>query len=511
MSNPKIVIVGGGIAGWIAALYFEKTFYNLAKKVNIVVIESGEPPETETEEGTTSIFWDLIKFLEIDEFELIRKTKATFKYGIRYKNWKSKGEFYDEPLDSPHLVPELSELNNNQYWLYLECLAAKKPLSAIHKFTYFMEKERAPFTKIDNTIRDLTNFIFGYHFELVKLVSYFRMKRNCERTKILNCRLRGVVLKSDSKVIDHLILEDGRHVHGDLFIDCTGPQRLLISKFPRFKWIDQTYCSPVNRVMHFKQDHEENEEILPYTLAEALDNGWMWTIPTLERKGCGYVYSDNFIDPDGARKEIERYLGKSIEPDNDIKISPGILNQALIGNCLALGHSQSHFDPLGSISIHLIYQQLLMFTNYDLHKVIKGEYGGFLYNNGVFIQSIEIIDFINLHYTGDRTDSPFWEHVTNKCRTYLVNDMLKKFSNRIPTQKDFDNYLCRIPIVEGDYYPLILDGLGKLNTSHARKVLSLRPKQRKFTRQVFKHYLGKFNEVAELGQGHRSFLEELNL
>lgn len=510
MSNPKIVIAGGGIAGWIAALHFEKTFYNLAKKVEIIVIESGEISAIEAEEGTTSIFWDLIRFLEIDEFELIRETKGTFKYGFRYKNWKSKGEFYDGPMDRPHIVPELSELSNNQYWLYLECLAAKKPLSAIHKFTYLMESKRAPFTKIENSTGELTNFIFGYHFELAKLVAYFRKKRNREHTKILKGRVSGAVLKSDSGIIDHVVLEDGRYVHGDLFVDCTGFQRLLISKTLGSAWVDKNQYLPVSRVMLFKQDHGENEEILPYTLAEAMVNGWMWTIPTLEWKGCGYVYSDNFTDPDGARMEIERYFGKSIEPDNDIGFSSGILDQALIGNCLALGHSQSYIEPLEAISIHLIIQQLLMFNDYHLHKIIKGDYGGFLFNTYVYLQCADMVDFINLHYTGGRTDSPFWEYVTNECRTPYVNEMLRKYSNKIPTQKDFDSYLCRIPIVEGDFYLQVLDGLGKLNPSHARRVLSLRPKQRKFTRQVFKHYLEHFRAVAEQGYSHRSFLEELN-
>ena len=511
MPHPSIVIVGGGTAGWIAALHFEKTFYNLAKHVEITVIESSKIPTIGVGEGTTSMFWSLLNFLEIDELEFIRETKATFKYGIRHKNWKTKGVSYCGPIDLPHQIPELKKLSENQYWLYLECLSAKQPISAIHLFTYLMEKKRAPFTKIGDSCKLLSNYIHAYHFDQAKVGTFFRKKRNSKHTNYLDGIVIGAEVKSDTGLIDHVILDDGTCIYGDLFIDCTGFKRILISKTLGSKWVDKTESLPVNRAMPFWLDFEENEEIMPYTLAEAMNFGWMWTIPTQERKGCGYVYSDKFIDPDGARAEVEKYLGKQIEPRNDIKISSGFQEHACIGNCLSLGLSQSFFEPLEATSIHSTIMQLYMFTKYSLHKILNGDFGKSPYNDFVYGQCEDIVDFINLHYAGGRKDTAFWEYVTNECSTNYVDYLLQKTSKRIPKPMDFKNELCPIPSLDGALYLPVLDGLGKLNLSSARRELSLRPNQRQVTKQLFKKYLAHFKEVSELGYSHRSFLDELTL
>ncbi len=509
MSKPKIIIVGGGTAGWMAALYLEKTFINLGKTADITVIESSKIPNIGVGEGTTAVFWSLLNFLGIDEFEFVKETKATYKFGIRHKNWQTKGVYYDGPIDLPHLVPELENLGREQFWFYQECLATKKPITDIHLFSYLMEKARAPYTTKDDSITPLSNYIHAYHFDQAKVGAYFRKKRI--QVKHLDGIVKGAELNSHTGAIDKVILDDGSRIYGDLFVDCSGFRRILISNTLGGEWVDKSESLPVNRALPFWMEFEEDEDVLPFTLAEALDCGWMWTIPTQERKGCGYVYSDKFIDPEDAMLEVENYLGKSIEPRNDIRFTSGFLKDSCIKNCLSLGLSQCFFEPLEATSIHSTILQLIQFVEKSLFEVLEGNFeNNNNYNHSVYGQNEDILNFINLHYSGGRQDTPFWKYVQSECLTPHVSKLLQSIRKRTPKAKDFSNEQDHMPSIDGALYFPILDGLGKLNPSVARRELSLRPKQRKIIRQILRKYTKRFQEVSEVATGHRSFLENLN-
>ncbi len=494
----------------MAALYLEKTFTNLGKEAEITVIESSKIPTIGVGEGTTAVFWNFLKFLEIDEFEFVKETKATYKFGIRHKNWQTKGVSYEGPIDLPHSIPEVGNLGGDHFWLYLECLATNKPISDIHLFTYLMNEERAPYTMMDDSIKPLSNYIHAFHFDQAKVGSFFRKKRTW--VKHLDGIVEGVELKNESGEIDNVVLDNGSRIYGDLFVDCSGFRRILISKSLGAKWEDKSTSLPVNRALPFWLEFDEDEEIAPFTLAEALDCGWMWTIPTQERKGCGYVYSDQFIDPEDARLEVETYLGKSIKPRNDIKFTSGFLENSCIKNCLSLGLSQCFFEPLEATSIHSTLLQLFMFVENNLFKILEGNFeSNAKYNKFVSDQNEDILNFINLHYSGGRQDTAFWKYVQNECLTPKVRDFLQKTSKRTPKYRDFSRHEDgTLPSIDGSLYFPILDGLGKLNPSNARRELSLRTKQRGVTRQILRKYTNRFQEVSKLATGHRAFLQQLS-
>lgn len=494
----------------MAALYLEKTFTKLGKTAEITVIESSRIPTIGVGEGTTAVFWNFLKFLEIDEFEFVKETRATYKFGIRHKNWLTKGVSYEGPIDLPHSIPEIGKLGGDNFWLYQECLATNKPISDIHLFSYLMKKERAPYSTRENSNKPLSNYIHAFHFDQAKVGSFFRKKRSW--VEHLDGIVEGIELDSETGAIDFVVLDNGTCIHGDFFVDCSGFRRILISKALGAKWEDKSDSLPVNRALPFWLDFESDEEISPFTLAEAMDCGWMWTIPTQERKGCGYVYSDQFIDPEDARLEVENYLGKSIEPRNDIKFTSGFLENSCIKNCLSLGLSQCFFEPLEATSIHSTLLQLFMFVENNLFKILAGDFeNNAKYNKFVSDQNEDILNFINLHYSGGRQDTAFWKYVENECLTYSVRNFLQQSSKRTPRYRDFPgNEGGPLPSIDGSLYFPILDGLGKLNRSNARRELSLRPKQRKITKQIFRKYINRFQEVAELASGHRTFLEQLS-
>ena len=509
MPKPRIVIVGGGTAGWMAALYLEKTFSNLARDADITVIESSKIPTIGVGEGTTAVFWDFLKFLEIDEFEFVKATKATYKFGIRHKNWHTKGVAYDGPIDLPYLLPEVENLSGDQFWLYLECLATKRPITDIHLFSYLMKEGKSPYMREDGEIKPLSNFTHAFHFDQAKVGAFFRQKRTF--VKHLDGIVKGAELKSESGAIDNVVLDDGTRIYGDLFVDCSGFRRILISEALGARWEDKSSYLPVNRALPFWQEFEDDEEITPFTQAEALDCGWMWTIPTQERKGCGYVYSDQFIDPEEARREVESYLGQAIEPRNDIKFTSGHLENSCMKNCLALGLSQCFFEPLEATSIHSTLLQLFTFKKNYLFNILKGDFANnVLYKEFVSEQNEEILNFINLHYTGGRDDTAFWQYVKSECQTPTIKSFLHKTSKWTPKRWDFvsaDGSI--VPTIDGSLYFPILAGLGKLNPSNARRELTLKPKQRRLTKQIVRKYANWFQNVADRAAGHRSLLQEL--
>ncbi|MCY4184199.1 MAG: tryptophan 7-halogenase, partial [Rhodobacteraceae bacterium] len=233
------------------------------------------------------------------------------------------------------------------------------------------------------------------------------------------------------------------------------------------------------------------------------------TMPNWEKKNCGYVYSGSFIDPDDAPLEVEKYLAKPIETCNDINFSSGFLDQACIGNSLAMGLSQSFLEPLEAATMQLFILQLHYFTKKSLLKILNGEREDWFYNMDVCDLCEDMVDFVNLHCRGGRKDTSFWEYVTNECQTEHVGDLLGISFKRIPTPADIE-HACPSRGLDGVNILPVLDGLSKLNPSHARRVLSLRPKQRKFTRNLYKNYLDNFELICEMGQGHRAFLKELN-
>ena len=183
---------------------------------------------------------------------------------------------------------------------------------------------------------------------------------------MLDAQVVGARRDAETGNITGLVLDEGAEIEGDFFIDCTGFRKRLIAGEMGAKWISYAKELPVNRAMPFWVDLKEGEEIAPYTLAWAQKAGWLWSIPTQQRYGMGYVYSDNFLDPEGAQREIEAALGHPIQPRNDIRFEIGRLDHSWIGNCLALGLSSSFLEPLEATSIHGTIVQMMIFSQFHL-------------------------------------------------------------------------------------------------------------------------------------------------
>jgi 2-polyprenyl-6-methoxyphenol hydroxylase-like FAD-dependent oxidoreductase len=496
----RFVIVGGGTAGWLAALMLQDAVKRQKIEATITVVESSKIPTIGVGEGTTAVFRQLLRHFGFDEFEFLRDTEATIKFGIRHKDWRKKNHHYDGPIDDPHLVLGAP----NQSWLDIYNVAAGKPVTEPHLFTYLLDQQKSPFAQKEHGGYIAAGpYHHAYHFDQALAGKYLRKKS--QGVEIIDAQISTARKNAETGHIEALICNDGREISGDFFVDCTGFRKSLIGQEMGGTWVSYAKQLPVNRAMPFWVDVKAGEEIPPYTLAWAQNSGWLWQIPTQKRFGMGYVYSDEFSTPENAKLEIEAALGHTIEPRNDLKFEVGRLQQSWIKNCLALGLSSSFLEPLEATSIHGTIVQLMVFTTFHL-KNLRGHEA---YNNAVAQQVDDFKDFINLHYVTERRDTPFWQHVALNCIGQKTKERLALWQIKMPAHADFNPLPGNFAHTEQQLHYPVLDGLGLLN-QHVAQVnmaahIGLKTKASSAAAQLSQEY----RNAARQTIGHRAFLESL--
>lgn len=508
MSTPirHLVIVGGGTAGWLAALMLAKTARDRKHDLKITVVESSKIPTIGVGEGTTAVFKTVLDHLGIVEADFLRETRGTIKYGIRHKDWRRVGVTYDGPIDDPHTLVEGA---GNSEFLNIFSVAAGRPVSRFHLFDLLLKRDLSPYGRNDKgALAAVGPFQYAYHIDAAAVGRYLRSQAKDIET--LDATVAGVEKNAETGFVEALVFEDGTTLSGDFFIDCTGFRRQLIDKEMDGGWVSYAHELPVNRAMPFWLEHEPDRDIQTYTMAWAQKAGWMWQIPTQDRLGCGYVYSDEFLDADDAKAEIEAVLGRTIEPRADIKMSVGRLARPWVKNCLALGLSAGFLEPLEATSIHgTVVQLLVLSEDYLQPGFAPADDAAETYNQRIGRQVDDFRTFINAHYVTERDDTPFWDHVRENCIHPETRARLDTWRDRMPSGDDFETFLSGFPHIEAQLYYPVLDGLGLLNQQAARSFMAAAPGRQKQAREIADAMHKQFATAAGRAIGHRAFLESL--
>ncbi|MBV1703552.1 MAG: tryptophan 7-halogenase [Hyphomicrobiales bacterium] len=505
MERPiEIVIVGGGTAGWLAALVLQDATRRDGAPARITVVESSRIPTIGVGEGTTAAFRMMLLGLGLDEFEFLRETEATVKLGIRHRDWRGDGSHYDGPIDDPHRVLRPPAGAPDEY-LNVYAVGARRPLQDMHLFGRVMARGGAPWARgPEGRPVALGPFHYAYHFDQAKVGRWLRVKAKGVET--LDATVAGLERDGASGDVSALALDGGARISGDFFVDATGFRRALIGPMGA-RWISYSDALPVNRAMPFWLARGADEEIDNFTLARALSAGWLWKIPTQARDGCGYAYNDAFLSPDGARQEVEAALGRPIEPRNDIKIDAGRVDRAWIGNCLALGLASSFLEPLEATSIHGTVVQLSLFAARALAKG-GGVATGFRdeYCRRVGRQVDDFRTFVNAHYMGGRADAPFWRDVAASRVHAETRARLDAWRRATPKPADFEDCTLGLPHVGAELHYPVLDGLGLLDPAVAKAELAAVPAARAFARKSYEALSREYRAAARLAMGHAEFL-----
>ena len=432
----KIIIVGGGTAGWLAALFISK----IRPEHEITVIESSNIGIVGAGEGSTGLLTDVVtnRIWEFgcDHDEFLKETGATLKYGIKHIDWTPQNTAYYGPLDG---TMSYSSIPDGAF-AYQHSVSDRFPLHTASEMGLLLETGKS---NIRSDTKKFTNYHHALHFDAHKVGKYFK-KITLKKSKVSHIDSEVVDIRlTESGNIESLLLENQKTIVGDFFIDASGFKRILMNKL-EVNWVSYKKNLPVNSAMPFLLDYQANETPMPYTTAWAQSSGWMWQIPTLERKGCGYVFCDEFITADQAHAEIEKKLGRSITPIRLLKFDTGRLENTWVKNCLAVGLSAAFAEPLEATSIHSTIVQISKFV-FECLKPTKNLTlnAGTIKNYNTKINNMydDFKDFLVLHYMGGRTDSEFWKHITSgKTKTEFVDTILEMSKSKMPTSNDFNQY-----------------------------------------------------------------------
>jgi tryptophan halogenase len=412
----KIVIVGGGTAGWMTAAACSKI---LDRHYSIRVIESEEIRTVGVGEATVPHLKRFNNMLEFDEIDFVKKTQGTFKLGIRFNNWGRIGDSYVHGFGT--IGHDYGLLPFHQYWLKLFLAGEATDIGAYSLNT--LAAMRGKFMASANDVpptSPLANIAYAYHFDAGLYALYLRgyaEARGVVRTegKIVDTRLRD-----PDGFVDSVVLDSGERVHGDLFIDCSGFRGLLIEQALHTGYEDWTHWLPCDRAMAVSG--EKIAPSTPYTHATAHEAGWQWRIPLQHRTGDGYVYSSKYISDDEATATLLKNLaGKPLNEPRLLKFVTGRRKKFWNKNVVAIGLSSGFLEPLESTSIYWIQSAIARLMNLfparDFSPVLIDRF-----NTQSIFEFERIRDFLILHYNAtERDDTPFW----NYCRTMSIPESLR--------------------------------------------------------------------------------------
>ena len=411
----NFVILGGGTAGWITAIFVRRLFPD----VNICLIESKQIGIIGVGEATTPHIVNFLKSHDIDPLDVIRETNGTIKNGINFENWNGDGKRFFHDFAERLQVFSIANVFGGDCDDFFKKILINKQLSFEE---YIYQQKLAYGNKIDLNI---TNY--ALHFDSVKFAAYLENVGKQRNIEIIDDILQEPLLNEDGS-IKSLKLESGKIVDCDFVFDCTGFARLLIGKLYKSKWHSYSDFLPAKKAIPFWL--ENKTDIAPYTSSIAMKNGWMWNIPLQHRVGAGYVFDSDYVSVDQAKEEVEEYLGHEIEVRKVIDFDPGRFDQVWIKNCLAVGLSANFLEPLESTSLWLATSQLTNFKQFINELKDPDPRSRELFNKISRNEADEKAHFVYFHYLTKRNDSKFWQEFR------LKNDTPEDFKELLELIKD---------------------------------------------------------------------------
>jgi len=402
----RIVVVGGGTAGWMAAAALARFVAPGGKRV--VVVESEAIGTVGVGEGTIPPILEFNLQLGIDEAEFLRETHASYKLGIDFVGWTREGDRYFHQFGQ--IGRPLNGVPFYQLWLKNRGDRSVGPLR-----NYSMSAVAAAQDRFGHPAPDpadpLSQLAYAFHFDAAAYGRFLRNYAEQRGAERIEGRIVEVEQDGESGFVTALRLDDDRRVRGDLFIDCSGFRSLLLGQALGVPFEDWSRWLPCDRAIAVPS--ERTDPLLPYTRSTAHPAGWQWRIPLQHRTGNGHVYcSAHMNDDEAERILIETLDGKPIAEPNRLRFTAGRRAKSWEANVVAMGLSAGFLEPLESTSIHLIQhgiQKLLsLFPSSGINPVERDEYNRHMVNGYEPVR-----DFIILHYHATERTGPFWDHVRN--------------------------------------------------------------------------------------------------
>ena len=477
-------VIGGGTAGFVSALILKTRFPH----VNVKVIRSTQIGIIGVGEGSTEHWAEFMSYIGKTWKDIIVECDATFKGGIMFEGWGDQDFLHSTSAD-------FDLLNGQYYFIYGNIISNKRPKKEMNPLRAWRSRLPTKFA-IEEDIHAPFN---QFHFN----------------TQKLNDFLTRVAIEKGIEVIDDEIVDANIGQNGDItsvkgkkadytadfFIDCTGFRRELISKLGA-KW--QSYSDYLKMKSAIVFPIQEQTDIPMYTLAKAMDYGWLFRIPVYGRWGNGYIFDTDYIDADQAKQEVDKLFGRDIEVKKQIFFDPGALDKVWINNCVAVGLCANFVEPLEATSIGTTIQQMFLlmhrlpnYTNRTM-DTYNDEINGIMTN---------IRDFIIMHYITKKDHTDFWKDVKQVKIPDALQDKLERFKYNLPIEEDFRD-TSKYSLFGAPHYIHILNGLDLLDVNAiTAEYNSIHPLLKEKAENVLRDV--EFHDLEQSSMDHKSFLEKI--
>jgi tryptophan 7-halogenase len=476
----KIVIVGGGTAGWMAAAGIARVAGNIAG-LQIELVESEEIGTVGVGEATIPQITLFNSLLGIDEGDFVRETHATYKLGIEFVDWTRIGHRYVHPFGFYGI--DMVGVEFHHHWLKGQALGDATPLDHYSLGIVGALQGRFAHPRPDQPNSPLSKIGYAFQFDAGLYARYLRRLAESWGVKRSEGRIVDVERNGGNGHVEAVVLQSGRRVEGDLFIDCSGFRGLLIEGVMQAGYEDWTAWLPCDRALAVPC--ETGGDRLPLTRSTARAAGWQWRIPLQHRIGNGYVYSSRHISDDEAAATLLANLdGAPLAEPKPLRFTAGHRKKSWVGNVVALGLSGGFLEPLESTSIHLVQSGIArLMTCFPTRTFDQKEIDQF---NALTEQEyVDIRDFLVLHYKAtERDDTPFWDYcrtlpppegLADKLDMFRRNGRIFREHNELFTETSWLSVMVGQGVATGGYHPvadLLPDAETLKRLAHIREVIN---------------------------------------
>jgi tryptophan 7-halogenase len=455
----KIVIVGGGTAGWLTAAFLQNQLpQTINRAVDITVIEAEDIATVGVGEATIPSIRQTLAACGIEEHVFLKKCGATFKQGIEFINWR------DDPKDggdNSYFHPFGEQImvgGKDATWQWLQLPNEQR---AAYADQFSVQAEMARSSQAPKGFTDAAYdgaLAYAYHLDAGKLAQF--LKELSKERGVCHKVQKVVSVDRQGETISAILLDNDERIEADIFVDCTGFAARLINSDQQNGFRSLSDILFVDRAVVTRIENESLADVIGYTKSTAQSAGWIWDIALQDRRGVGHVYSSRYIDDDAAKGELAAYVKQPVETLETRKLNMriGYHDQQWRGNCVAIGLSSGFLEPLESTGIYLIEMANWAMLEF-VPRYLSGRHPQAAYNRIMHNHYNNIADFLKMHYClSKRRDTAFWR---DNCDPVTIpqslQDNLANWQAAVPSVYDFNS---TTQCFSATNYKFVLYGMG---------------------------------------------------
>jgi glycine/D-amino acid oxidase-like deaminating enzyme len=461
-----VVIVGGGSAGWLTAGLLAADH---GPHLRITLVESPDVAPIGVGEGTWPSMRDTLARIGVSESDFFRECDAAFKQGSRFDGWVdgTHGDYYFHPFVLPQGFGEsdlVAHWQQRHRGVPFADLVSFQPHLCVHG--------KAPKQAVTPEFAAVANY--GYHLDAGKFGQF--LKQHCVKklgVHYLADHVDAIDSRDDGDIAALQTRVNGR-LEGDLFVDCTGMQSLLLGRHFNVPLISQRHVLFNDSALAVQLPYPAPDSpVASQTTATAQRNGWIWDIGLPTRRGIGYVYSSAHCSDGEAESTLRAYIGAQEAPaPRKLTFEPGYRDHFWHRNCVAIGLSAGFIEPLEASALALVELSATLLSEDMPATRAEMDIVAARFNDAFRYRWERVIEFLKLHYVlSRRDDSAFWrDHRQDASIPARLRELLLLWRHRAPSRNDFARLGEVFPAASYQYilYGMGFDGAASLRgTDHA--------------------------------------------